>query len=89
MLNKTLTRIVEKYNMLHEDKQEEVLPHLSCHSLRHTYAIILCERHVNIKVMQKLLGHKDISTTMDIYTQIRQEFAFEEYARRCKGEESY
>ena len=89
VLNKTLTRIVEKYNMLHEDKQEEVLPHLSCHSLRHTYAIILCERDVNIKVMQKLLGHKDISTTMDIYTQIRQEFAFEEYARRCKGEESY
>lgn len=84
-INRSLSRIVEKYNSEHEDMEElTVLPHLSCHCLRHTYAIILCERDVNIKVMQMLLGHKDISTTMDIYIQIHQEFAFEEYARKCR-----
>ena len=86
-LNRALSRIVETYNLrIDEAKEGEALPHLCCHSLRHTYAIILCERDVNIKVMQMLLGHRDISTTMDIYTQIRQEFAFEEYARKCREE---
>ncbi len=62
------------------------LPHLSCHILRHTYARILCENGVNVKVMQMLLGHKDISTTMDIYTSISREFAFKEYAEKMDKE---
>ncbi|MGN1156808.1 MAG: tyrosine-type recombinase/integrase [Agathobacter sp.] len=85
VLNRTLSRIVEKYNQEYENMEDvDAMPHLSCHSLRHTYAVILCERNVNVKVMQLLLGHKDISTTMDTYTQVQQEFAFEEYARKCR-----
>lgn len=80
-INKALTKIVEMYNLSVEKNDAELaLPHLSCHSLRHTYATILCERGINIKVMQMLLGHRDISTTMDIYTRVSQEYAFEEYA---------
>lgn len=85
-INKALVRIVEAYNSAIEEanSDEDMLPHLSCHCLRHTFAVILCERDVNVKVTQLLLGHKDISTTMDIYTSVSQEFEFEEYARKME-----
>ena len=39
---------------------------LSCHSLRHTFTTRMCEAGVNVKVIQDTLGHKDISTTVNI-----------------------
>lgn len=41
---------------------------------RHTFATRMCETNVNIKVMQDVLGHKDIQTTMNIYTDATNEF---------------
>lgn len=84
-LNVAISRIVERYNLspVLDGKGEEVLfPHLTCHCFRHTFAVILCERNVNVKVAQMLLGHKDISTTMDIYMRVSERFMFEEYARK-------
>lgn len=37
------------------------------HTLRHTYASTLFRKGVKINVVSKLLGHKDVSTTYDIY----------------------
>ena len=45
------------------------LPDFSCHSLRHTCATRLCEAGINIKVIQDMLGHADIETTMNIYVE--------------------
>lgn len=42
--------------------------------LRHTYATRCIEAGVPAPVMQKLLGHKDIQTTINTYTSIFDKF---------------
>ena len=78
VINKALRRIMvdcnEKVWEKHEgDEMPLLLPRISCHSFRHTYATRLCESGMNIKVIQGLLGHSDISTTMNIYVDVTKE----------------
>lgn len=81
-LNKAIRRIIRDCNdeiLLKETDEPVLLPHFSCHSLRHTFATRLCENGVNIKVIQEVLGHSDFSTTMDIYTDVTKDLKQREF----------
>lgn len=75
-LDRSLSRIIDAYNddALHKAalKQKEalILPHFTCHSLRHTFCARFCENETNLKVIQSVMGHVDIGTTMNIYAEV-------------------
>ncbi len=75
-LDRSLSRIIDAYNdcELHEaalNKREALLlPHFTCHSLRHTFCARFCEYETNLKVIQSVMGHVDIGTTMNIYAEV-------------------
>lgn len=81
-LNKAIRRIIRDCNdeqFLKTENPEVLLPHFSCHSLRHTFTTRMCEAGVNIKVIQDTLGHKDITTTLNIYTDVTKELKKTEF----------
>jgi integrase len=43
---------------------------VNLHTMRHTYASRLFQKKIDIKVISKLLGHKKVSTTYDIYVHL-------------------
>ncbi len=44
------------------------LPKIRLHDLRHTFASILYEEGVDLKVISEAMGHSDLGTTNKIYT---------------------
>ena len=82
-LNKAIRRIIRDCNdevLLKGEKNPVLLPPFSCHSLRHTFTTRLCESGINVKVIQDVLGHADISTTMNIYCDVTKELKQQEFS---------
>ena len=63
-------KLVLKYNWGIND--------ITTHNLRHTYGTRCIEAGMQPAVLQRLLGHTDISTTLNTYTDVLNEFKKEE-----------
>lgn len=74
-LNASIKNIVNAYNkeaVKNSEKQRTkpfLLPNFTCHTLRHTFCTRLCEQESNLKVIQSIMGHANISVTMDVYAE--------------------
>ena len=73
----TIKRIISVYNQSKaaetENREPELLPHISVHILRHTFCTRSVESGINIKTVQYLMGHSEIATTLNIYTHVNAE----------------
>lgn len=90
-VNHTIKRIANNYNAdevvraKKEQRDPIILPNFSCHHLRHTFCTRLCENETNLKVIQSIMGHKNIETTLDIYaeaTEKKKQESFENLAAK-------
>ena len=74
-VNKAIERIrlvhnsEEILNAEKEGREPVIIPHFCNHEIRHTFCTRLCEAEGNLKVIQTIMGHSDIRTTMDIYAE--------------------
>lgn len=72
-VNFFLNNIIKTYNSFEtsnaakKNEQPELLPHISAHVLRHTACTRMTDANINIKVIQKIMGHSSAKVTMDVY----------------------
>ena len=64
-----------------EHRQPVLIPHFSIHNLRHTFCTRFCENETDLKIIQEIMGHSDITTTMNIYNEATKERKQESFAR--------
>ena len=85
-INRAIERIRKDYNKeeikmaSNEQREPELIPHFSAHNLRHTFCTRFCENETNLKIIQEIMGHADISTTMNIYNEATKEKKIESFA---------
>ena len=78
---KYMQHIREKYNKIYKEQMPCITPHVC----RHTFCSKMAKSGMNPKMLQYIMGHSDISVTLNTYTHIRFEDAKEELARVVNG----
>ena len=58
------------YDAFRKQRELNLMPSISSHTLRHTGCTRLGENNVNPKVMQYVMGHSDAQITMNVYNHI-------------------
>lgn len=77
--NNVMKNVVGAYNKQEtilaesENRQPVLLPHISAHTFRHTGCTRMAEAGIDIKVLQNIMGHSDISITMDVYNHVNED----------------
>ncbi len=63
---KAFKKFIKRYNATIENEDDK-LPEITLHDLRHTSATLLIADNVDVKTVSNRLGHAQTSTTMNIY----------------------
>ena len=66
-----------KYNSIYKEELPLITPHIC----RHTYCTIKAKSGMNPKTLQYLMGHSEVSITMDTYTHLGLQDAWDELSR--------
>lgn len=66
-------------------KEPKIIRNVNIHMLRHTYATRCIESRMPAEVLQKLLGHKNITTTINTYTTIFNQYKNDEVTRSTEN----
>lgn len=61
------------WTIVRQRAKEAGLSEVSPHTLRHSFASHMLQRGADLRSIQEMLGHKDVSTTADIYVHLRDE----------------
>ena len=69
--------MVHRYNEIYRVQ----IPNITPHVCRHTYCSNMAKSGMNPKALQYLMGHSEISVTLNTYTHVNLEDAREEVAR--------
>ena len=77
--NMVLKGLVKKYNKTHDDE----LPEISPHSLRHTFCTKMANKGMTPNTLQYIMGHSDISMTLNYYAHGSFGYAKAEMERIC------
>ena len=64
--NNMIRGLVRKYNKQHKEQ----LPNITPHSLRHTFCTRMANAGMNSKALQYIMGHVNITMTLDYYTHV-------------------
>ena len=64
---KYLEHIVQKYNKIYRIQMPKVTPHVC----RHTFCSNMAKSGINPKTLQYIMGHADISVTLNTYTHVK------------------
>lgn len=76
-----LSRLVKKINSTLQSEgtdNDSLLPHVTTHYFRHTFATMCLEKNIHPKIVQQYLGHSSYQITMDIYSHVSDEKSAEE-----------
>lgn len=73
---------LKKYNRTFKEELPSITPHVC----RHTYCSIMAKSGMNPKVLQYLMGHSDISVTLNVYTHVNLEDAKKELKKIASSE---
>ena len=78
---KYLEHIIEKYNKIYRIQMPKVTPHVC----RHTFCSNMAKSGMNPKTLQYIVGHSDISVTLNVYTHVQFDDAQAELLRVAKA----
>lgn len=86
-INRQLKRITAKYNQEEhaeaeqEGREENPLPPITCHMLRHTFCTRMILGGIDLKTVQIIMGHANAETTMRVYANVTKAQAQNEMLR--------